>query len=450
MNIVVIGSGTVGAAICIQLQKEGHDITVVDKDYNAITELSNICDVYGIVGNGADISSLKKAGADKADLLIAVTSGDEVNILCCSAARKLGTKHTIARVRNPEYSGFLDLMKNDMNLSLTINPELSAAKEIYRILRFPSATKIDTLCKGKVELAEFTVTKDSMLSGKTLNELRTQINIKFLVCCVLRNGDVHIPSGNFVLNEGDVIGVTAPDQELELFFKAIGAYKQPIKDVLIAGGGRTTYYLEELMKDSKIRSAVIEKDKLLCRDIAEQYDCTVICEDGTNQELLLEEGLGKADAFLALTDVDEENAIMSMYAKTLNTPKVVTMIRTLPFIEFFKGAGLESIVSPKSSTSTSILKYVRALANITDSEIESLHRMMDGKMEAVEFKVKEDIPGLTGISLKALKRREGALVACIMRGEDIIIPSGDDKISVGDTVIVITTGGQMKSIKDIL
>ncbi|MBQ7383638.1 MAG: Trk system potassium transporter TrkA, partial [Clostridia bacterium] len=315
MNIVVVGGGMVGSTICSQLTLEGHNITLVDTNTATLTEISNSYDVFGVLGNGADLTVLKKAGTDRADLLIAVTSSDEINILCCAAGKKLGVKHTIARVRNPEYTELMSFMRSELNLSLTINPELSVAKEIYRMLRFPSATKIDTFCRGKVEVAEFTVGEDSPLCGASLNDLRAKFNIRFLVCAVLRGGETYIPKGFFNIEAGDVICVTAPEEDITRFFKAAGVYKHPIKDVLIVGGNRITYYLEALLQKGKINSTVIEQDKALCRELADEYSCTVICNDGTNQDVLLEEGLAKTDAFLALSDTDEENAIISMYAK---------------------------------------------------------------------------------------------------------------------------------------
>ncbi len=450
MNIVIVGGGTVGGAICAQLIMENHDITLVDADPAAISELSNRCDVAGVTGNGADISVLRKAGADKADLLIAVTSGDEINILCCAAAKKLGTKHTIARVRNPEYYDLMQLMKGEMNLSLTINPERAAANEVYKILRLPSATKIDYFCRGKVELAEFTVSADSLVCGVTLNELRTKLNMRFLVCAVLRDKVAYIPTGYFSLQAGDVVSVTVPDKEITKFFKAIGIYKHPVRDVIIVGGGRTTYYLQTLLKDSNINSTVIETDRALCDELAGEFDCTVICDDGTNQEVLLEHGIASADAFIALSDVDEENAIVSMYAKTQNTGKIITMISAMSYIELFKGVGLDSIVSPKTTTASIILRYVRSMANVRDSEIESLHKIMEDQIEVIEFIVKEEIDALTDIPIKELKLREGVLIACIVHNNKIIIPSGKDAIGNGDTVIVVTTKGQIKSLKEIL
>lgn len=450
MKIVIVGAGTVGGAICMQLADEGHDVTLVDSKNEVVTDIANRCDVVGIEGNGANIGLLRKAGAEKADLLIAVTSEDEMNILCCAAAKKLGTKNTIARVRNPEYSELMALMKEDMNLSLTINPELAVAKEIYKTLRFPSATKIDSFCHGRVEMAEFVVPGGSPICGITLNDLRAKLNIKFLICAVLRDSKAIIPSGDFSIKEGDVICFTLPDEELTTFFKGIGAYKHPVRDVLIVGGGRTTYYLEELLEKEKIKSTVIEKDKERCLELAENFKCTVVCNDGTNQDVLLEEGLEKTDAFLALSGEDEENAIISMFAKSRNRNKIVTMIKAMSYAELFKSVGIDSIVSPNSSTVAHILRFVRSMANTGDSEMESLYRIMDEQVEALEFLIKDDIEGLTGVALKEIKLEKGILIACIVHGEKIIIPSGNDVISKGDTVIIVTTTGQIKEIKEIL
>ena len=450
MKIVVVGAGSVGAAVCLQLASEGHDITLIDSSRETIAEITNRCEVVGIEGNGANIGLLRKAGAEKADLLIAITSEDEINILCCAAAKKLGTKNTVARVRNPEYSELMSLMQSDMNLSLTINPELAVAKEIYKMLRFPSATKIDSFCRGRVEMAEFTVRADLPICGISLNDLRAKLNIRFLICAVLRDGVAHIPTGNFSIKAGDVICFTLPDEELTRFFKAIGAYKHPVRDVLVVGGGRTTYYLEELLKRGKIHSTVIEKNKELCLELSEQFDCTVVCNDGTKQDVLLEEGLEKTDAFLALSDEDEENAIVSMYAKSCNANKIITMIKEIPYVELFKGVGFDSIVSPKFSTAAQILRFVRSMAQTGDSEIESLYKLMDEKVEALEFLIKEDIEGLTDTKLKELRLKSGILIACIVHRDKVVIPSGDDVIRRGDTVIIVTTTGQIKEIKEIL
>lgn len=452
MKIVIIGGGTVGRAICEQLAGEGHDITVIDTDFAVLTEISTTSDVYGVMGNGAEILTMQKADVAHADLVIAVTSSDEVNILCCTAARKLGAKHTVARVRNPEYSELMQLLKSEMNLSMTINPELAAAKEIYRMLRFPSAAKIDTFCRGRVELAEYIVPADSPICGVTLNDLRSKLSIRFLVCGVLRGGEAIIPSGFFTPEAGDRLFVTMPDEEVSKFFKAIGAYKHPVKNVLIVGGGRTTYYLLGMLKKSKIDPTVIEEDKVLCHEIAEEYACTVINDSGTKQDLLLEENLAEADAFLALSDNDEENAIVSMYAKHRQNHKVITLIGDMSYVDLFRDMGLDSIVSPKTSTAAYILRYVRAMSNAIGSEIESLHKIMESSAEAIEFKIKKAIDGLTGIPLKDLgpNLKKGVLIACIVRNNKVIIPGGNDCIEPGDTAIIVTTLEQIKGIEEIL
>ena len=451
MKIIVVGAGMVGSAICTELAEEGHDITVVDVDETLLNELSNTTEVMTVLGNGADLSVLRRAGVEHANLVIAVTQGDEINILCCTAARKLGARHTIARVRNPEYNELMQLMRSEMNLSLTINPELSVAKEIYRMLRFPAATKIDVLCRGRVELAELVLSPSSPLVGLTLNEVRSRSKISFLVCGVLRRGVTHIPTGDFRLAAGDVLCVTASEQHIAAFFREFGMHRNPVKNVLIAGSGRITYYLEELLREGHIASVVIDKSQAECLALAEDFKCTLICDDPTKQEALLAAGLTHTDAFLALSEVDEENAIVSLYAKTQGVPKVVTLIRKISYIDLFKSAGLESVVSPKSSTAAQILRYVRSHAHVQDSKIESLHKLMDGSVEALEFLVQEEVEGLTGVPLRELRSVDNMLIACIVHEGEIIIPSGADMISRGDTVVIITKSGtHMDSIGDIL
>ena len=450
MKIIIVGAGTVGSVICTRLARENYNITLIDHNVSVLAEMSNMFDVIGVEGNGASVSTLRKAGADKADLLIAVTNQDELNILCCASAKMLGTKHTIARVRNPEYNELMQMIKSDLNLSLTINPEQEVAKEISRMLRFPFATKIDTCYHGRVELAEFVISEGSSLCGMTLAQLHTKLNLRYVICGVLRNGNAYIPKGDFILAEGDNVCLTAHDEEMTHFFKAIGAYKNPVKDVLIVGGGRMTYYLMNHLQKNKIRATVIEPDKQRCRELAEKFNCNVIREDGTNQAVLREEGIANADAFLALSSVDEGNAIVSLYAKSQGTKKVITLISAMQYVDLFKGMGLDGIVSPKYSTSNEILRYVRSLAVTKDIEIESLHKLMDDHFEALECVIKEPIDGITGIPLKNLKLRRDVLIASIVHKDKIIIPSGNDKMESGDTVILFTSGVEINDIKDIL
>lgn len=450
MRIIIVGAGTVGTVICTRLARESHNITLIDHNVAALNDMNNKFDVIGVEGNGASVSTLRKAGADKADLLIAVTNQDELNILCCASAKKLGTKHTIARVRNPEYTELMQMIKSDLNLSLTINPELAVAKEISRMLRFPFATKIDTCYHGRVELAEFVIGEGSPLCGMTLAQLHTKLDLRFVICGVLRNGNAYIPKGDFILAAGDQVCLTAHDEEMVNFFKAIGAYKHPVKDVLIVGGGRMTYYLLNHLQKTKIRATVIEPDKQRCRELAEKFNCNVIREDGTNQSVLREEGINNADAFLALSSEDEENAIVSLYAKSQGTKKIITLISAMQYVELFKSMGLDGIVSPKYSTSNEILRYVRSLAVTKDIEIESLHKLMDENFEALECVIKEPVEGITGIPLKNLKLRRDVLIASIVHKDKIVIPSGNDKMESGDTVILFTSGVEINDIKDIL
>lgn len=451
MKIIIIGCGTVGAGICSQIAPEGHNITVIDDHEQAVSDISNTCDVIGVVGSGIDISVLRKAGADKADLVISVTPNDEINLLSCLSARKLGARNTIARVGNPDYAEMLQLVKQDMALAMTVNPELAAAKKIYRMLRYPSAAKVETFYRGKVELVEFAVTANSPFCNKSLFDLRSTLKMNFLVCGVLRQGEMIIPSGHFVLEEGDIIGVTASDEELNRLFKAAKMFKQPAKNIIIVGGGAITYHLEAMLKQSKIHSTIIESDKSRCYELTDTYDSTVVCDDGTKQEVLLSEGIERTDAFLALADRDEQNVIMSMYAQSKKVPKIITLIHKLSYVDFLATSDLQSIVTPKSITATDILQYVRALSDDAASEIETLHKIMDGHAEAIEFAVKQEIEGVTDIPLKDLRPRSGILIACLIRGRKVVIPSGLDAIRKGDTVLVITTSDkQLTNIKDIV
>lgn len=453
MKIIILGGGTVGAAICSQLAEEGHDLTIIDTDQNILNEISNTCDIISIQGNGADVSVLKEAGAEKAELLIALAMSDEINILACAAAKKLGTNHSIARVRNPEYSELMRLLKNELSLSLTVNPDLAVAKAIYRMFRFPAAAKIDTFCHGTVEFAEFLITKDSKICGLELSYIQNMFNRSFLICAVLRGDYVYIPSGDFCLQENDTVCLVASEEDLPHLLKSIGLHKDPVRNVLIVGGGRTTYYLMSMLRHTKIKTKIIEKDKNRCRELAEQYSCPVICDNGTKQDLLLEEDLEYVDAFLALSDSDEENVIVSMYAKTIAQGKIITRINSMTYAEIFKEIGLDGIVSPQHSTVSEILRYVRSIANAYQdetSEIESLHRFMDDHLEVLEFSIKKEIEGLTDIPLRILPSKKGFLITCIVRNNRIIIPSGEDRILPGDKVIIVTPQGLMKGLKDIL
>lgn len=450
MKIVIVGAGTVGSAICKRLVSEGHDITIIDTNINALNDISTHYDVVGINGTAAEIDTLTKAGADKADIVIAVSSNDEINVICCIEAKKIGAKHSIARVRNPELLDFAQIMRQDNYLSMVLNPEYSVAKEISRMLRFPSAAKIDTFCSGRVEVAQLEISETSPLCNKNLIEIKSQLNMKFVICGVLRDGVAYIPSGDFVIQAHDVISVSASEEDITQFFKESDIYKEPIKSILIVGGTKIAYYLEELLRKTKIKSTVIEKDKAICKTFAENFDCTVVCDNGTSQEVLMSEGIDKKDAFLALSGKDEENAIVSMYAKTLGVKKIITLISAISYVDFFKTVGLESVVSPKYSVTSSIVRYVKSLQNTEDADIESLHRIMDDKIEVIEFSINEEIEGITNVPLKELNMKKNVLSACLVHDDKIIIPDGNTVISVNDTILIVTTEEKINSIKDIV
>ncbi len=450
MKIIIAGVGSVGSAVCGELVGEGHAVTVLDCSEDAVNELVNTYDVSGFIGNCASASSLKETGAGRADLLLALTDSDEVNLLCCFLAKKLGVKNTAARVRNPEYTELCELTSQDLGLGLIVNPELSAAKTISRVLRLPSASRVDTFCDGRVETIEYTLAEDSPLAEKTLYELREELGIGFLVCGVRRGDEVFIPNGSTVLCAKDSICVTTAVEDTVKFLKATKSYKRPVRNLLIVGGGRTTYYLCDLLRRTKTDITVIEKDPELCRELSMINTVNVICANPSRQEVLLEEGIERADAFLSLSRIDEENAICSMFARTKGVPVVITMISNLTYVDFFKAAGLDNVVSPKHSTVGQVVRFIRGMADSRGSEIRALHHMMSGALESLEFNIKDDIAEITNIAIKDIKRKDGVLIACIARGKEIIIPTGNDEIRKGDSVIVVAKDTMLNSIRDIL
>ncbi|MBC8535237.1 Trk system potassium transporter TrkA [Feifania hominis] len=450
MKIVIVGDGKVGYTLTEQLAKEGHDIVVIDSSQQALQNSMNSLDVIGIRGNGAALEVQMEAGVNRADLLIAVTSSDELNLLCCIVAKKIGARHTIARVRNPEYTKQLVLMKEEFGMSMFINPEFLAALEISRILRFPSASKIDSFAKGRVDLVEIKINENSPLDGYPLHTLYEKYKVKVLVCAVQRGERVFIPDGNFVLRSGDRISITASPAEIESFFRAIGIVSHKVRSVLIVGGGRITYYLARQLLELGMKVKIIEIDRARCDKLCEMLpDADIIHGDGTSEELLLEEGVENTDAFVALTDMDEENIILSMYAASKSQGKIVAKINRISFLEIIENSGIESVISPKYLTANQIIRYVRALRNSLGSKVETLYRIVNNKAEALEFKVGERAR-VIGKTLTQLELKENLLIACIVRKGRIIIPRGSDQIEHGDSVIVVTTNSSLRDLDDIL
>lgn len=451
MKIIIVGCGKIGATIIQSLSNEGHDIVVIDNDETQITDITNIYDCMGLCGNGADSDTLEEAGVSKAELFIAVTGSDELNMLSCFVARRMGAKNTIARIRNPEYNDrSLGFMKDQLELSMSINPELLAAKELFNILKFPSAVKIETFSRGNLEMIEFRLKPDSALDGMSLMEMRGKYKARVLVCYVRREDEVVIPSGNFRLKGGDRIGLTAQPKELEKFFRSLGAFKKRAKNVMLLGGSRTARYLAEMLTDIGNTVKIIDKDEKVCQELSESLPKAVIINgDGAAQELLLEEGLRTLDAFVALTGMDEENILISIFAASQNVPKVISKVNRDELTLMAENLGLDCLVSPKKIIADVLVRYARALQNSLGSNIETLYQLADGKAEALEFNVREDSK-VIGIPLKDLEIKSNVLIAGIIRDRETLIPAGSDMILAGDNVVVIAAQHKLQDLNDIL
>ena len=451
MKIVIVGCGKIGATILSNLTSEGHNIVAIDSDAEVITELTNVYDVMGICGNGADSDILDEAGVGSAELFIAVSNSDELNMLSCFLARKMGAKHTIARVRNPEYNDkSLRFMKENLELSMAINPELLAAKELFNILKFPSAVKIEKFSRGNLEMIEFRLGSDSVLDGMTLIDLRKNHRAKVLVCYVRRGDEVFIPNGTFILKSGDLIGLTAKSTELQKFFKSLGVYKKQAKNVMILGGGKVSLYLSEMLLEAGSSVKIIEKNKEVCNTLSEALPKAVVLNgDGAEHELLLEEGLESLDAFVSLTGMDEENILLSIFASNQKVPKTIAKVDRDELVNLAERLGLDCVVSAKRMTANVLLSYARALENSLGSNVETLYKLADGKAEALEFNVKPDSK-VIGIPLKELAIKKGILIAGIIRDRKTVIPSGDDVIKAHDNVVVIAADQGLRDLDGIL
>lgn len=450
MNIVVVGCGKIGTTILSSLVSEGHDVVAIDTDPAVIEEITNIYDVIGVCGNGVDFDTLEDAGADKAELFISVAGSDEMNMLGCFMAKKMGAKHTIARIRDREYNERgLSFMRQQLDLSMSINPDLLAARELLNILKLPSAAKIETFSRGNFEIVEL-VLKNSVLDGKKLSELRNQYKAKFLICAVQRGDRVVIPDGNFELKNGDRIGLTASPTEIQKLLRAIGVMQKQARSVMILGGSRTAYYLAKMLSNIGNSVKVIERDSARCTVLCDALPkADIIYGDGAQQELLLEEGLKSVDAFVSLTGMDEENILISIFAALQNVPKVISKINRDELASMAEKLGLDCLVSPKKIISDVIVRYARALQNSLGSNVETLYKLMDGQAEALEFNVKAD-PKLTGIPLKELQLKTNILIAGIIRERKTLIPAGEDVILPGDRVIVLAADRRLNDLSDIL
>lgn len=456
LNIIIVGCGKVGTTLTEQLCKEGHDITLIDKNAQKIQTLTNLYDVLGITGNGASYSVQMEAGIADADLIIAVTNSDELNLLCCTIAKRVGNCAAIARVRTPDYSTEIGYLREKLGLAMIINPELETAREAARILYLPTALEVNTFAHGQAEMAKFRIPEGNMLDGMTIAALSRNIAARnvaanIVVCAIEREGEVYIPSGNFCMEAGDTISFVASSKNTKFFMEAIGLKTNRVKDTMIIGGGKAAYYLAKELLNVGIEVKVIESDAARCEELDVLLPNAVIINgDGTDEELLKEAGIEYIESFVPLTGIDEENILLTLYARQVSSAKVITKINRITFKEVISKLDLGSVVYPRYITAEAIIAYVRAKKNSMDSNnIQTLYHMFDSRVEAIEFRV-EGESAVTNIALMDLSLKKNLLISFINRDGRIIIPTGQDCIRVGDTVMIVTTHTGFHNILDIL
>ena len=450
MKIIIAGAGKVGSSVAGILANEGHDITVIDKRPDTITNISNNLDVICVQGSATNSATLIEAGAKDADLVLAATRNDEINMVCGISARKLGTKHVIARIRDTAYMHETEFLREALGLSAIVNPEYECAREISRILRFPSANRVDTFAKGSAELIDHRVLPGSKLCGKQLKELPQTFGAKVLVGVVERDGEAIIPNGDFSIKENDKLSVTGASKELRKFFTATGEYRKPVKKVMIMGGGRIAVYLAKLLIEAGLSVTLVELSREVCRELSEELpQARIINADASSGDVLLEEGLESMDAFVALTGDDGSNIITSIYAKKCKVGKIVVKVNREYYSDILSSSGIESVVTPRVLVSQQLARYVRAMSNSIGSSMETLYRLADGKVEALEFIVSEN-SACIGKALKDLKLKSNIIIAALVRGRHTIIPDGNTDIRPGDHAIVIAKAGRLKELDAII
>ncbi len=448
MKIVIVGLGTIGKTILHTLSKD-HTITIIDEDKDKIESLIERYDVFGVVGNGACIDILNEAGIKDADLAIFLTNSDELNVFACLVAKRGGVANTIARVRNPDYTKQIRDMKDELGISMIINPEKETAKEIFNLINLPSVAQIEHFVKGKAILVEIVAERGCKLLGETLFSIGRKLNTRVLVCAVQRGDDVFIPSGAFRFEEGDKVYFTANASSLKSFLSEINLEKSPFKNVMIIGDGKIPYYLAKDLCDNKYNIKLVANNKKTAEFLAEELPrATVLWGNGTQHDLLIEEGIEAMDAFVALTDIDEENMIVSMFANKKGVKKTITQIKSDELYDMLGELGIDNNVSPKNVVADRIISYVRAMANKRGSNIVTVYRLVQGQVEALEFAAKKKEKYFNK-PLKELKTKENCLIACISREGEVIIPDGNTTIQLGDSVIVVTTHKNFDDLNDV-
>ncbi len=452
MRILLIGAGKVGRTLAENLINESHDVVIIDRDEEVLRRCEDTLDVMVISGNGANAQTLINAGVDQADILVAATASDEINMLCCLIGKRLGAKYTIARIRDPEYNESQILLQSELGIDMAVNPERATALEISRLLRFPFANNIESFAKGRVEMVEFRASAKDAVTGCRLRDLSTRLPglPRVLYAAVERDKSVTIPTGDFTIEENDRVYVAADPVTITHFFRYIGRDTHQVKDVMILGGGRISYYLSKMIVPTGMHVSLIEMKPAKAAQLSEELpQVNVLLGDGTNQLLLEQEGLQNMDAFIALCDRDEENLMTGLYASTQGVNKVVVKNNRLNYTDLIPKLGLESVISPRQITSASILRYVRARVNGSGTKVEKLYRLLNGKVEALEFIARKGDPYI-GIPLKELNTRANSIVAVIVRRGKVIVPFGNDHIEDGDNVIIITCERGLNDLNEVI
>ena len=450
LKIIIVGAGKVGATLTGQLSREGHDVTIVDKDPSKVNDMTSMYDVMGCIGNGASYHTLSEAGVEEADILIAVTESDELNLLCCTIARQFSGCSAISRLRNPDYSRESKYLREKLGLSMIINPDLEAARVMSRVLYMPTALEVRSFAHGQALIVKIKIPEGNILDEMTIADLGAKITNNILICGVERDGDVVIPKGSFELKSGDIITVVATSKEQSNFLKSIGVATNQIKNVIIVGGGRSAYYLSDILIKKGMSVKIIEQDRKRCEKLNELLPKAVIINgDGTNTELLRDEGIENADAFIPLTGIDEQNVMLALHAKKISQAKLITKINRTGFIDIINSLDLGSVFYPMFITSDMILAYARAKTAAPGSNIETVYHLFDSRAESITFNVTDDSK-VTDIPLKDLKIKKNTLISYIGHNGEGIIPTGSDVISKGDTVMVVTMNSGFDDIGDIL
>ena len=452
LQIIIVGCGKVGRTLVEQLSKEGNDITIVDKDAEKVQTISGLYDVMGVTGNGASYSVQMDAGIENADLIIAVTDSDELNLLCCTVAKRVGNCAAIARVRTPDYSMEAGYLRDKLGLAMIINPEMEASRVAARILYAPTALEVNAFAHGQAEMIKIKVPESNMLAGMKIARVGKEVdNIdKILICAVERGDEVYIPSGDFKIEAGDIISFVTSRTQARAFLQRIGFKTNQVKDCMIIGGGKAAYYLARQLLNMGISVKIIENDRKRCEELSVLLPKAVVINgNGTDEELLKEEGITRTEAFVPLTGIDEENIMLTLYARQVSNAKVITKINRIAFREVIGSLDLGSVIYPRYITSEAIIAYVRAKKDSMDSNIETLYHMFNSRVEAIEFRVRKE-SAVTGVPLMKLSLKKNLLISFINRNNDIIIPSGHDTIEVGDTVMIVTTHTGFNDLQDIL